>query len=103
MNNRQKTLERIAVHAIPVGIGGEAEGAVGGLAAAAITEKIASVAGNLVTGDRNVLEDALLHSVVVGIEGSHGEFRQYIFLGMRQGEDVESGYTVGNCADFRLF
>ena len=33
--------ERVAVHAVPVGIGGEAEGAVGGLAAAAATEKTA--------------------------------------------------------------
>ena len=43
------------------------EGAVGGLAAAAATEKTACVAGDLVAGDRNVLEDALLHSVVIGI------------------------------------
>ena len=59
------SLERVAVHAVPVGIGGEAEGAVGGLAAAAATEKIASVAGNLVAGDGDVLEDALLHAVTV--------------------------------------
>ena len=59
--------ERVAVHAVPIWIGGEAEGAVGGLAAAAATEKTACVAGDLVAGDRNVLEDALLHSVVIGI------------------------------------
>ena len=36
--------ERISVHAVPVGVGGEAEGAVGGLVAAAATEKTAGVA-----------------------------------------------------------
>ena len=41
-------LECVAVHAVPIGIGGEAEGAVGGLAAAAATEKTACVAGDLV-------------------------------------------------------
>ena len=61
--------ERVAVHAVPVGIGGEAKSAVGLLTAAAATEKTASVAGNLVAGDGDVLEDALLHGVVVGIEG----------------------------------
>ena len=96
------SLERVAVHAVPVGIGGEAEGAVGGLAAAAATEKTASVARNLVTDDGDVLKDALLHGVVVSIEGGDGELRQYIFLGMRQGEDIESGHTVSNRADFRL-
>ena len=67
--------ERVAVHTVPIGIGGEAEGAVGGLAAAAITEKTACVAGNLVAGDRNVLEDALLHSVVIGVEGGDGDVK----------------------------
>ena len=95
------SLERVAVHAVPVGIGGEAEGAVGGLAAAA-TEKIASVAGNLVAGDGDVLEDALLHGVVVGIEGGDGELCQHVILGVRQGEDVEGGHAVGHSADFRL-
>ena len=38
--------ERVAVHAIPITVGGQAEGAVGGLAAAAITEKTAGVAGD---------------------------------------------------------
>ena len=85
------SLERVAVHAVPVGIGGEAEGAVGGLAAAAATEKIASVAGNLVAGDGDVLEDALLHRVVVGIKGGDGE-----------GVDVEGGHAVGNSSDFSL-
>ena len=96
------SLERVAVHAVPVGIGGEAEGAVGGLAAAAATEKIASVAGNLVAGDGDVLEDALLHRVVVGIKGGDGELGKYVILGVRQGVDVEGGHTIGNSADFRL-
>ena len=82
--------------------GGEAEGAVGGLAAAAATEKIASVAGNLVAGDGDVLEDALLHRVVVGIKGGDGEFRQHVLLGVRQGVDVEGGHAVGNSSDFSL-
>ena len=96
------SLERVAVHAVPVGIGGEAEGAVGGLAAAAATEKTASVAGNLVAGDGDVLEDALLYRVVVGIEGGDGEFRQHVLLGVRQGKDVEGGHAVGHSADFGL-
>ena len=96
------SLERVAVHAVPVGIGGEAEGAVGGLAAAAATEKIASVAGNLVAGDGDVLENALLHGVVVGIEGGDGELRQHVILGVRQGEDVEGGHAVGDGTDFGL-
>jgi len=93
--------ERISVHAVPIGVGGEAEGAVGGLAAAATTEKTASVAGDLVAGDRNVLEDALLHSVVIGVEGSDGELRQHVFLGVGEGEDFISS-IVGNRTDFRL-
>ena len=67
--------------------GGEAEGAVGGLAAAA-TEKTAGVAGHLVAADGDVLEDTLLHNVVVGIEGGDGEFGQHVvhesFLTRRQ-------------------
>ena len=100
--NAKRPLERVAVHAVPVGIGGEAEGAVGGLAAAAATEKTASVAGNLVASDGDVLEDALLYRVVVGIESGDGEFRQHVLLGVRQGEDVEGGHTVGHSADFGL-
>ena len=94
--------ERVAVHAVPVGIGGEAKSAVGLLAAAAATEKTACVAGNLVAGDGDVLEDALLHGVVVGIEGGDGEFRQHVLLGVRQGVDVEGGHAVGNSSDFSL-
>ncbi len=37
-------LERVAVHAIPIGVCGEAEGAVGLLTTAATTEKTACVA-----------------------------------------------------------
>ncbi len=95
-------LERIAVHAVPVGVGGEAEGAVGNLAIAAITEKTAGVAGNLVASDGDVLENALLHGVVVGIEGSDGELRQHVIFSVRQGEDVEGGHAIGNGADFSL-
>ena len=42
-------LERIAVHGVPVGIGGEVEGAFRGCATAATTEKTASVAGDSLT------------------------------------------------------
>ena len=42
-------LERISVHGVPVGVGGEAGGAVGGRATAAATEKTASVAGDSLT------------------------------------------------------
>ena len=100
--NAKRPLERVAVHAIPITVDGQAEGAVGGLAAAAATEKIASVAGNLVAGDGDVLEDALLHGVVVGIEGGDGELGQYVILGVWQGEDVEGGHAVGNSSDFSL-
>ena len=65
--------ERIAVHAVPVGVGGEADGAVGRAAAAAATEKTAGVAGHLVAGDGDVLEDLLLDDVVVLVEGGDGE------------------------------
>ena len=95
-------LERVAVHAVPVGIGGEAEGAVGVLAAAAITEKTACVAGNLVAGDGDVLKNALLHGVVVGIKGGDGELGKYVILGVRQGVDVEGGRAVGDGTDFGL-
>ena len=40
-------LERVSVHAVPVGVGGHAEGAVAGRTASAVTEKAARVAGNL--------------------------------------------------------
>ena len=93
--------ERVAVHAVPIGVCGEAEGAVGGLAAAA-TEKTASVAGNLVAGDGDVLKHTLLHGVVVGIEGGDGELGQYVILGVWQGEDVEGSNAVGYSADFSL-
>ena len=95
-------LERVAVHAIPITVGGQAEGAVGGLAAAAITEKTAGVAGDLVAGDGDVLEDALLDGVVVGIEGCDGEFRQYVVLCVRQGVDVEDREAGGDVAVFGL-
>ena len=94
-------LERVAVHAVPVGVGGEAEGAVGGLAAAAATEKTAGVAGHLVAGDGDVLEDLLLHGVVVLVEGGDGEFGQHIVLGVGQGEDFVDA-VVADRADFRL-
>ena len=95
-------LERVAVHAVPITVGGQAEGAVGGLAAAAVTEKTAGVAGDLVAGDGDVLEDALLHGVVAGIEGRNGEFRQHVLLGVRQGVDVEDRKAGGNSAVFGL-
>ena len=47
--------ERVAVHTVPVGVGGQAEGAVALLAAAAATEKTAGVAGDLVTGYGDVI------------------------------------------------
>ena len=97
--------ERVAVHTVPITVGGQAEGAVGGLAAAAVTEKTAGVAGDLVAGDGDVLEDALLDDVVVGIEGGDGEFRQHVFLGVRQGVDVEdreTGATVRYSVCFEL-
>ena len=71
-----KLLKTITVHAVPVGVGGEAESAVGLLAAAAATEKTAGVAGDLVAGDGNVLEDALLDGVVVRIKGGDGELHK---------------------------
>ena len=94
--------ERVAVHAVPVGIGGEAKSAVGLLAAAAATEKNASIAGNLVAGDGDILECVLLHSVAVCIEGGHGEACQHVVFGVRHGVDVESSYAIGYCADFSL-
>ena len=75
-------LERVAVYAVPLGVGGEAEGAVAGCPAA-ITEKTAGVAGDLVAGDGDVLEDALLHGVVVRIEGGDGELCQNVLFGVR--------------------
>ena len=51
----KRALERISVHAVPVGGGGQAEGVVALLAAAAATEKTAGVAGDLVTGDGDVI------------------------------------------------
>lgn len=98
-----RILERVAVHAVPVGIDGEAEGVVGGLAAAAATEKTASVACNLVASDGDVFKDALLHGVVVGIEGGDGELRQDVVLGVGQGEDVEGSHAIGDGTDFSLF
>lgn len=95
-------LERVAVHTVPIGIGGHAEGAVALLTTAAATEKRTGVAGDLVAGDGNVLEDAFLHRVVVGIEGGHGEFRQYVVLSVRQGVDVEDCEAGGNSAVFSL-
>ena len=71
-------LERVSVHAVPVGVGGHAEGAVAGRAASAITEKAARVASNLVAGDGDVLEDLLLDDVVVLVESGDGEFRQHV-------------------------
>ena len=95
-----RVLERVAVHAVPVGIGGEAEGSIGGLAAT--TEKTACVAGNLVASDGDVLKHTLLYRVVVGIEGGDGELGQYVLFGVWQGEDVEGGHAVGNSSDFSL-
>ena len=94
--------ERVAVHAVPIGVCGEAEGAVGLLTTATATEKTASVAGNLVAGDGDVLKHTLLHGVVVGIEGGDGELGQYVILGVWQGEDVEGSNAVGYSADFSL-
>lgn len=54
--NAKRPLERVAVHAIPITVGGQAECAVGGLTTAATTEKTACVAGNLVASDGDVLE-----------------------------------------------
>ena len=56
----------------------------GGLVAAAATEKTAGVARDLLASEGDVFKDALLHGVVVGIEDGDGEFRQYVFLSMRQ-------------------
>ena len=56
----------------------------------------------MVAGDGDVLEDTLLHSVVVGIEGGDGELRQHVIFSVRQGEDVEGGHAIGNGADFSL-
>ena len=98
----KKASERVAVNAVPVGIGGQAEGTVGGLAAAAITEKTTGVAGDLVAGDGDVLEDTFLYGVVVGIKSGHGEFRQHIILGVRQGVDVEDRETGCDGAVFSL-
>ena len=80
--------ERVAVHGVPVGVGGQADGAVGQAAAAAATEKTAGVAGHLVAADGNVLEYLLLDDVVVLVEGGDGEFGQHVvhesFLTRRQ-------------------
>ena len=94
--------ERVAVHAVPITVGGQAEGAVGGLAAAALTEKTSGVTGDLIASDRDVLEDSLLDGVVVRIEGGDGEFRQHVLFGVRHGVDVEDRETRGNSAVFGL-
>ena len=44
----------------------------------------AGIARDLVASEGDVFKDALLHGVVVGIEDGDGEFRQYVFLSMRQ-------------------
>ena len=95
-------LERVAVHAVPIRVGGQAEGAVGGLAAAAITEKTAGVAGDLVASDRDILEDALLDGVVIRIEGRDSEFRQHLLLGVGKGVNVEDREAGGDGAVFGL-
>ena len=79
--NAKRPLERVAVHAIPITVGGQTEGAIGLLAAAATTENTACVAGDLVAGDGDVHKLTLLYRVVVGIEGGDGEFRQHVLLG----------------------
>ena len=64
------------------------DGAVGRATTAAATEKTTGVAGHLVAGDGDVLEDLLLHDVVVLVEGSHGKLGQHAvhesFLTRRQ-------------------
>lgn len=44
--------ERVAVHAVPVGIGGEAEGSIGGLAAATATD-VPAVSPSTARADAN--------------------------------------------------
>ena len=57
--------EGVAVDSVPVGVGGEAEGAAAGSARAAATEKTAGIARHLVARDRDVLKGALLQDVVM--------------------------------------
>ena len=78
-------LEGVAVDTVPVGVGGEAEGAAAGIARTAATEKTAGIERHLIARDGDILEGALHDDVIVGIEGGHGELRQHIFLGMGQG------------------
>ncbi len=87
--------EGVAVHTIPVRVGGEAEGAAAGIARTAATEKTAGIERHLIANDGDILEGALHDDVVVGIEGGHGELRQHILLGMGQGVylvDAVGGY-----------
>ena len=67
-----------------------------------LPKKNTSVAGDLVASDGDVLEDALLCRVVVGIKGGDGELGKYVILGVRQGVDVEGGRAVGDGTDFGL-
>ena len=71
-------LEGVAVDGVPVGVGGEVEGAVGRATAAAATEKNAGIARHLIAGDGDVLEDLLLDDVVVLVEGGDGKLGQHV-------------------------
>lgn len=100
--NAKRPLERVAVHAVPITVGGQAEGAICLLTAAAITEKTAGVAGNLVSDDGDVFKRAFIYDVVVRIESGDGELRQHVFLSVWQGVDVEDRKAGGDSADFGL-
>ena len=102
LKQRDKWSERVSVHAVSITVGGQAEGAVRELAASVTIEKTADVAGNLVSGDGDVLEDTFLCRVVVGTEDSDGELCQHVPLGMKKGVDAEDGQAGGDNADFGL-
>ena len=57
--------EGVAVHTIPVRVGGEAKGAAAGIARTAATEKTAGIERHLIARDRDVLKGALLQDVVM--------------------------------------
>ena len=81
----------IPVDGVPVGVGGEAEGAAAGRARAAAIEKTAGIERHLIANDGDILEGALLDDVVVRVERGHGELRQHVLLGVGQGVDFEGG------------